>query len=351
LSYVVPPEKLFSTYLYTSSTAKSFREHFERAADIYIDEFGLNSESCVVDIGCNDGIALVPFKNKGIKTIGVDPAENIVKLCRNKGIETIQGYFDSNAVDAILDKHGKVDLITASNVFAHSDDIKFITTNVFKLLKDTGTFIIEVQYLKDTLSDLTFDNIYHEHLSYWSVTSLNNFFNSLGYTITKVEHIQTHGGSIRVYVNKNSIKIDASVEKFLQEEKKFGLTNFETYKDFFDKIENIKEKTKKAFTVFKNKNKKIIGYGAPAKATTTLNYYKIDKNYIEYVVEDNILKHKKYIPGVNIPIFSKEELKNNKPDIIIVMAWNFIEEIRKNNKNLIDEGIQIFSIKEIINLD
>jgi SAM-dependent methyltransferase len=351
LSYTVPPEKLFSTYLYTSSTAKSFRDHFEKAAIQYIDEFKLNKNSYVVDIGCNDGIALVPFKNKGINVIGIDPAENIVKLCREKGIDTIHSFFNSDAVDYIITKSGKVDIVTASNVFAHSHEIKDIVKNVFKLLKQDGVFIIEVQYLKDTIKDLTFDNIYHEHVSYWSVTSLNNFFNSFGLSIVKVEHSDTHGGSIRVFIKNKTEDIDDSVQKYLNEEFEFGLTSFNRYEEFAKVIENKKQNIQKNFKALKENNIKIIGYGAPAKATTSLNYFKIDNTYIDYIVEDNTLKHNKIIPGVKIPIFSKSKIELNKPNLIVIMAWNFAKEIKENNKQYINDGIKMVSIKDLQEID
>jgi len=351
LSYTVPPEKLFSTYLYTSSTAKSFRDHFEKAAIEYIEEFNLNKNSYVVDIGCNDGIALVPFKDRGINVIGIDPAENIVKLCREKGIDTIHSFFNSDAVNSIIDKVGKVDIVTASNVFAHSHEIKDIVKNVFKLLKPDGVFIIEVQYLKDTLKDLTFDNIYHEHVSYWSVTSLNNFFNSFNLSVVKIEHIDTHGGSIRVFIKNKTNNAHESVQKYLNEEFQFGLTSFHKYEEFSKIIENKKQNVQKNFKFLKENNIKIVGYGAPAKATTSLNYFKIDNTYVDYIVEDNILKHNKIIPGVKIPIFSKLKIQTNKPDLIVIMAWNFAKEIKENNKHYTNDRIKMVSIKDFQETD
>lgn len=347
LSCVVPPEKLFDTYLYTSSTTKSFRNHFEKAAESYVKRFNLTSNSYVLDIGCNDGIALMPLKDLNINVIGVDPATNIVKLTREKGIETIHGYFDETIVDDVLNKYGKIDLITASNVFAHSADIKQITNSVFKLLKEDGCFIIEAQYLYDTINDLTFDNIYHEHVSYWSVTSIVNFFTNLGYSVVDVEHIDTHGGSIRVYVKNKNKEVSPNVFSFLQKEKEFGLTDFEVYKNFANKIQQVKTNVKTNFDKFKNIGLKIVGYASPAKATTSLNYYQIDNNYIDYIIEDNNFKHGKLLPGVRIPICSKEKLSSNPPDIIVIMAWNFAEEIKKNNTDLLLRGIKMISIKDL----
>jgi predicted TPR repeat methyltransferase len=349
LSYSVPSEEMFDHYLYVSSTAQSFRDHFQKASLQYIKEFNLNDNSLVIDIGSNDGIALVPLKEKNIKVLGVEPAKNISAIALEKGIPTINDYFTSEIADTILQDYGYADIITASNVFAHADGLKEIANSVFKILKNEGTFIVEVQYLLDTIHDLTFDNIYHEHVNYWSVTSMVNFFNNLGYSVVKVEHIDTHGGSIRVYVQNQGYKIDSSVELFLNKEDDFGLTNYDTYLGFAKRVEQIKTNVLKNIKALKDQNLTLVGYGSPAKATTSLNYFGITSNEISYIVEDNPLKHGKLLPGVRIPIYSKEKIHENLPDVIIVMAWNFFEYIKQNNQDLIDKGVKFISIKDLQN--
>ena len=347
LSYVVPPSEMFDHYLYVSSTAKSFRDHFQAAADKYIKEFNLSSDSLVVDIGSNDGIGLKPFQDKGINTVGVEPAINIAQLANDNGIFTINNYFDWSVVRTIEEKYGRADIVTASNVFAHSDLLDDIAIDAFSLLKPGGTFIIEVQYILDTIKDLTFDNIYHEHVNYWSVTSLNSFFTRLGYLINKVEHIDTHGGSIRVYIKEKTYTPHASVQEFLEREKEFGITEYKTYVDFADRVQQAKSNVVKNIKDLKDKGLMIVGYGSPAKATTSLNYYGITTDEIDYIIDDNPLKHNKILPGVRIPIYSKEKLQEKLPDIIIVMAWNFIKEIKESNQDLIDKGVRFISIKEL----
>lgn len=344
LSYVVPAEKMFNHYLYVSSTAKSFRDHFEKAAEQYIKEFNLTSDSLVIDIGSNDGIALKPLQDRKIKVLGIEPAKNIAELATSNGIPTINGYFNKETSQLIS---SKADLITASNVFAHADGLEEIANVVFSLLNPKGAFVIEVQYLLDTIKDLTFDNIYHEHVNYWSVTSLNNFFNRLGYKITKVEHINTHGGSIRVYIQTQDKEADSSVNIFLQNEEEFGLTKYDTYLQFATRVEQAKNNVNNNIKKYKDQNLILIGYGSPAKATTSLNYYGVKD--IDYIVEDNVLKHNKILPGVKIPIYSKDKINEKQPNVIVVMAWNFINEIKKNNQDLIDKGIQFISIKELQN--
>ena len=349
LSYVVPAEKMFNHYLYVSSTTKSFRKHFQDAAEKYIKEFNLTSDSLVVDIGSNDGIALKPLMEKGVQVLGIEPAKNIAKIAHEQGIDTINQYFNHDCVDNILTMYNKADIITASNVFAHADGLEEIATCAFNLLKEDGCFIVEVQYLVDTINDLTFDNIYHEHVNYWSVTSLNNFFNRLGYKISKVEHIDTHGGSIRVYVKGKSYIPHVSVNEFLKREEEFGITEYKTYLDFADRVKQVKTNVVKNIKELKSKGLMLVGYGSPAKATTSLNYYGITTNEIDYIVDDNPLKHNKILPGVRIPIYSREKLNEKLPDVIIVMAWNFIKEIKESNKDLIDSGVKFISIKELQN--
>ena len=272
--------------------------------------------------------------------MGVEPAENICEIARENGIDTLCGFFDNNIASNIINIKGRADVITANNVFAHVHDIKDLTKNVKKLLKENGVFIIEVQYLLDTIKNLTFDNIYHEHVSYFSVMSLAEFFRQQEMEMFKVEHADTHGGSVRAYIQNKGGRniIDKSVIDFLEAERIFGLDKFETYQKFAMRINDAKERIR-AFTIrAKNEGKKIIGYGAPAKATTLLNFYNIGNEHIDYIIEDNPLKQGKTVPGVRIPIVSKQSLGTIAPDYIYLLAWNFADEIIKKNPGLSQNG-------------
>lgn len=348
LSVVVPPKKMFDNYLYVSSTAETFRNHFEKAAIKYIDRFNLNESTLVVDIGSNDGVFLKPLIQRGIKAIGVEPARNLADLANEEGLQTYNSYFNASTTKSILKDFGRAKIVTASNVFAHSDELINITKEAFNLLEENGVFIIEVQYLLDTFRDLTFDNIYHEHVNYWSLTSLNNFFKNISseFKIIDVEHILTHGGSLRVYVSKSG-EINQNVEKFLKEEELYEISNIKTYRDFAKRVLRIKENVIKNMSILRKKYSRIAGYGSPAKATTSLNYFGINDSFIGFTIEDNEMKNNKFIPGVNIPIKNKKYLENYLPEIIIVLAWNFHEYIVEKNKELLDKGVKFISIKDL----
>ena len=339
LSISVDPKKMFSNYLYTSSTSKIFRNHFVEAAKKYMKELKLDKKkSYIIDIGSNDGVALKPFLDLGLKKVlGIEPAKNLAKLANKNKIKTFNGFLEKKNLKKIKKN---ADLILASNVFAHSDKLKEMAECMFSLLSKKGVIIIEVQYLMNTLKDLTFDNIYHEHYNYWSLTSLINFFNQFDATIYKSEKVDTHGGSIRIYVKKNKkVKVESSVKKMFNEEIKFGIKKFKTYQEFGNKVYQIRKNVRKNIKKLRDKNNLIIGYGAPAKATTALNFFGISKE-IDFIVEDNKLKHDKFIPGVKIPIKNKSHIKD-KNNTLVVLAWNFFQDIKKNNDNLSDNFINI----------
>ena len=343
LSVSVDPKKMFSNYLYTSSTSASFREHFVGAAKNYVKELKLKpKKSYIIDIGSNDGVALKPFIELGFKNIlGIEPAKNLAKLANKNKIKTFNGFLDKKNIKKIKKN---ADLILAANVFAHSDKLKEMAECMIQLLSKKGTIIIEVQYLMNTLKDLTFDNIYHEHYNYWSLTSLVNFFKQFQVKIFKAEKIATHGGSIRIYIKKDkNVKIEKNVSKLLKEEEKFGIKNFKTYQDFGEKVYKIRKNVIKNLNDLKKNNELIVGYGAPAKATTALNFFGISDE-IDYIVEDNKLKHKKFVPGVKIPIYSKDRITKIKP-LVLVLAWNFYDEIKKNNSKIAKKFINIKSLE------
>ena len=339
LSIVVPPEKMFDNYFYLSSTSKQFRDHFVDIANELKSDLKLKNTSVVVDIGSNDGIFLEPVKNLGINAIGVEPAKNVAKIANSKKLETIPEYFSNKTVNKITKKHGKVDVVTAFNVFAHGDGLKDILKNTEKLLKKNGEFIFEIQYLLRTLKDLTFDNIYHEHVNYWCLLSILNFFEDSQMKVYKVKEVDTHGGSLRVYATKNKNKrLHKSVSQYIKIEKKHKLDKYSTYLEFAKKVYDTKKKSLEMINRIKSEEKKIIGYGAPAKATTILNYFGLNDEDLSYTVDDNLLKQNKFIPGTGIQIKNINDVEPKDYDFVLVLAWNFYDLIRKNNKKLFSES-------------
>ena len=333
LSVAVPAQKMFNNYVYLSSTSKQFRDHFDSFAKEIKNHLSLDNSSVVVDIGSNDGIFLGPLKEKGIKAIGVEPAKNIAKIANSNGLTTLPEYFTKKTVNKIIKKYGKADLITAFNVFAHNDKLKDILENVEEILKDNGEFVFEIQYLLRTIKDLTFDNIYHEHVNYWCLISILHFFDNSDLKVYKVQEIDTHGGSLRVFATKNKKKrLHKSVNEYIELEKKNKLDDINTYYKFAKNVEKVKRSSIIKINNMLNENKKIIGFGAPAKATTILNYFGLGEKQFKYIVDDNELKHSKFIPGTNIQILSKNSISSKNYDIVLVLAWNFYNSIVKNNK-------------------
>ena len=341
LTIAINSKKLFNKYLYKSSMSHSFINHFSKAADKYIKIFNLKKNSFILDVGSNDGIGLMPYKQKNFVNIyGIEPATNLSKFSNKLGIKTYNAFLNNKLSEKL---NNRFDLITASNVFAHVSNINEFTNCIKKMLRPNGIFIIEVQYLYRMLKDISFDNIYHEHVNYWSVSSLNYFFSKMNMKIFNVEEINTHGGSIRVYVKKNEnkkIKIRNCVKNFIKKEDKLKIQNISTYKIFNKKVIIKKKKIIKKMKKLYLKNYTIVGFGAPAKATTLINFYKLQK-FIHYIIDDNILKKNKFIPNTKIKITNKA--KNKKIDYIVVFAWNYFNEIKKRNFRIARKFINIFN--------
>jgi SAM-dependent methyltransferase len=341
LGHIVSPDILFRDYVYVSSTSPVFIKHFVDYANSVYNRFRLKKRrDLVVDIGSNDGILLKPFKKLGIRILGVDPALEIAKQATENDLETLPEYFDNAVVGEIKAKYGKAKVITANNVFAHTDTIGNIAENVKKLLTEDGVFIIEVAYLEDFLSKNLFDSVYHEHLFYWSLKPLKFFFNLLGMRIFDVKKVNTHGGSIRVFVQKQNgpYKIEKSVDKFIKNEENLKMDKLETYKKYALNIYKNKAKLIQLLTEIKLSSKTIAGYGAPAKGNTLLNFFGIGREMIDFIVDDSQLKQGLFTPGKHIHVVSSDMLKKQKPDYVLILAWNFADSIIKNNKWYTDKG-------------
>jgi SAM-dependent methyltransferase len=337
---VVDPKQLFDNYLYVSGTSSVFVQHFKDYAKQVKDRSKSQDSDLVVDIGSNDGTLLKQFKDINYRILGVDPAANLVSKANSIGIPTIQGFFTSILAEEIYDAHGAAKVITANNVFAHADDLDEIILGVKKLLDSDGMFVFEVSYLLDVIEGLLFDTIYHEHLSYHSLTPLLYFFQKHDMKVFDVERVDTHGGSIRCYVQhlNGPHSISKSVNSIVKIEQDANLFNKDTFLLFEQNIMQLRFDLRKILYKLKKQGKKIVGFGAPAKATTLMHYFNIDGSIIDYIVDDSKLKQNMCTPGYHIPIFETDRLYTDKPDYVLILAWNFSKFIIEKHSQFLEAG-------------
>ena len=331
LGCIVDKEILFPyTYPYTSSTTKILRDNF---ADLYKDTIkiiNLNKNDLVIDIGSNDGNLLSNFKDNH-KVLGITP-EKIGKIAIKKGIPTIIDYFNDKTSSKIVKKYGKAKIITATNVFAHIDNINAVVKSILKTLNHDGIFISESHYLLPLIQTVQYDTIYHEHLRYYSLESLNYLFKKHNLEIIDAKEIPTHGGSIRVYAARKGIyKVSDNLKKQLKKEKKN--LNQKSFKRFKKNVVTSKINLFNIIKKIKDKNKTIYGVGAPSRASTLINYLGLDQDIIDCVLEINgSYKIGNYIPGTKIPIVNENILLKNKPDFLILFSWHIKDELKRNLK-------------------
>lgn len=342
LRYIVNPKIMFQNYLYIPSSSKTRIEHFKNLAATTSDHTKLNEKSLVIDIGSNDGSLLTFFKNLGCEVLGVDPAENLVKVAELNGIRTEQGYISIPLAKKIVKKHKRASAVLATNVVAHISDLKEFLKSLDILLEEKGIFIAQFPYIVDLIKKNQFDTIYHEHLSYFSLKSLMKLSQHSNLEIYSVERNDLDGGSIRVFWKKKSnnsiIRDDKKINKLLQVEEDYGLYQEKIYLKFSATIKKIKKDTIKKIKELKAKNKIIVGYGAAAKGNIMLNYFGIGTRHIDYLVDSTPYKQGLYSPGVHIPIYDEFRIYEDKPDYLLILAWNFKKEIMEKNRQFKKNG-------------
>jgi SAM-dependent methyltransferase len=337
LSVVVKPELLFKNYLYVSGTTKTFRNHCNELAKDAVKR--VKGKLSVLDIACNDGTQLEYFRELGCEVVGIDPAENLRKITLAKDIPVYVKYWGQKTAKII---NQKFDLITGTNVFAHVDDLDDFLLGVKLALKDDGILILEFPYAKEMISNNEFDTVYHEHLSFFTVNSFKALMDRMGFGIIDVIQTPIHGGSIRFFVGKNIKKHSKKIDILIKIEKEKGLLKTKSYLQFSDRVKKNKQDFLKLIDKLRKNNEKIIGYGASAKGNTMLNYFKVD---LDYIVDDNELKHGFKTPGRNIIIKKPNELAKETQRLnIVILSWNFYKEIAKKiisqrNKRYNDRAI------------
>ena len=340
LGHVVDPEFLFqNNYSYVSSTSRVFVKHLEEYANNISERINLNRNSFIIDIGSNDGTCLSFFKQKKMQVLGVDPAEEVSQIANDNGINTLNDFFNKDVANKIKDQYGQADLITSHNACAHIDDLRSVIDGIDILMGNEGIFIMEVGYFVDVFENKWFDTIYHEHVDFHTVAPLKKLFEIYGMEIFDVQRIEPQGGSIRVMVQrkKGRLKIEDNVKKLIELEAELGLNKLETLQIFENEINQLKKQFKDLLNDIKQSGKSIAAYGAPTKATTLSYHFDIDHKDIDFIVDDNPLKQGLFSPGKHIPVLDSSSIYEKKPDVLIILAWNFADDIMKVHKRYGDE--------------
>ncbi len=324
---IVPEDEMFKDYAYFSSTSENMKEHFRNFAN---DISFLKKDSFVIDIGSNDGILLRPFKEAGIRILGIEPAKNIAQFANSEGIETINSYWSVDLAKKIKHDKGKADVITCTNVFCHIDDLHEFMQAVDLLLNEKGLFVHEDPYLLEILKNNEFDQIYHEHMSYFSLKSLSELFSRFNMKIIDVKSTQVHGGSIRVFVSKDpEARPSAGVKRLMKIEEKEKINSLETLQDFSARLEKMASSLKNLLKTMKSDGKTVAGYGASSKGNVWLNYCKIGTDLLSYISDNTPKKQGLYTPGMHIPVVPTEKFEKDRPDYALLLAWNHEAEIMK----------------------
>ena len=324
----VPPSAMFENYLYISSMSDTLKRHLHDLAQVVTERYHLGPDDLVIDIGSNDGTLLSGFKRYGVKTLGVDPARNLAELASKVGVETYTEFFGSETAAQIAERWGKASAITATNTFPHIPDLEDFVRGIDTVLATNGVFVIEMHYLVDLLEQGAFDTIYHEHVSYWALGPMVYLFNRHGMHVVDVERLPLHHGQLRVFVQrKGHGEVQPSMAEILEMECLRGIDQFETYEHLAQSAARIKRDLRRTIKDLLAQGKRVVGYGAPAKASTLLGFLDIGPDMIEYIADRSPLKQGRYTPGTHIPIVAPERLLEDQPDYVVLLAWNFADEI------------------------
>lgn len=323
LGTMVSRERMFEDYYYLSSVNPGLVRHFESLAN------ELGDAEFVVDVGSNDGILLKPLKALGVKAIGIEPSINVSKIANDQGLTTICSFFNDATAAAVGKDYGKPDVIVASSVFTHLENPHEFIETVLKLLTADGRFIIEVEYIGNILRHIQFERFYLDRIFYYSLTSLKHLFETHDMVITDVEEIEPHGGSLQVTMQRKTAKASPSprVAALLQDEER--TLTADTLNAFRQNVEAQIAAFRDVLTQHKQAGRRVAGYGAPARVSTICNYGQIGPALIEFAVDDSPLKQNKYTPGTHIPIVTRTHLEENRPDILVVFAYEYLDDIRK----------------------
>jgi SAM-dependent methyltransferase len=326
ITETVSPEKLFREYVYLSSFSDTMLRHAEAISAKVIETHHLGAKSLVVEVASNDGYLLHYYKRAGVPVLGIEPATNIAQVAEQRGIPTICDFFDEQLAERLYAEDRRADVIHANNVLAHVPDLNGFVRGLWRALREDGVVVVEVPYVKDMIDRCEFDTVYHEHLSYFSLTALNALFNRNGLNIQRVERLAIHGGTLRFEAG-HAPQQDRSVAQLLSEEKAWRADDVDFYMGFGAKVERLREELVALLHKLKTEDKRIAVYGASAKGGTLLNYCRLGRETLDYVVDRSTVKQGLYTPGTHLKIYAPEKLVDDMPDYVLLLTWNFADEI------------------------
>jgi methylation protein EvaC len=340
---IVDPKILFADYFYFSSAIQSLRDHFIDYADEVVPRFLDPARATVVEIGCNDGILLKPIADHGVnRVIGVDPATNIVRTINDPRITVVNSFFSSAVARQIRADHGPAQLVVANNVYAHIPEINDVTIGITELLDDDGVFVFEAHYLGSVVNELQYDMIYHEHLYYYSLISLENHLARHGMVVFDVKAISIHGGSMRFYTcmksSKHAATVSAQVVRLRNEEIAHGYDRVECFEKFASEIAARRDRLMNLLEEAREKGLRVGGYGASGRANTIIQYCGITHKHVQFMIDDASAKWGYFTPGSHIEVLPRDYLTNSPPDYLLVFAWGYLGEIAKKCKDYLEQG-------------
>ncbi len=343
------PDHIFGDgdYAYFSSYSDSWLDHAKAYTDLMVGRFDLDANSKVIEIASNDGYLLQYFVEKGIPVLGIEPASNVAAAAEEKGVPSLVKFFGVETAKELANSDKQADLLLGNNVLAHVPDLNDFVSGMKIALKPQGIITMEFPHLLQLMQNNQFDTIYHEHFSYFSFLTVEKIFDHHGLTLFDVEELTTHGGSLRIYGrHKDNLTqpISERVSTLKQKETGAGLDNLQTYLDFEDRIKSTKRKLLNFLIEAKNQGKTIVGYGAPAKGNTLLNYCGVRTDFIDYTVDRNPHKQSLYLPGSHIPIVGPERIFETKPDYVLILPWNLKDEIMTQIEGIREWGGQFLTL-------
>ncbi|WP_374471275.1 methyltransferase domain-containing protein [Phenylobacterium sp.] len=337
IDYTIPKEDMFSDYPYVSGTTRTLTEHFQDTARRLTAAYGLAEGDLVVDIGSNDGTALKAYQGLGLRTLGVEPAGNVAALAKAAGVPTLNTFFNDPTAETILESHGAARLITAAGVFFHLEELHSVCEGVRRLLAPDGVFCVQAIYLGGMIENTAFDQIYHEHLCYYTLRSLSALLEPHGLEVFAVDLKPIHGGTLEAHVALKGARSPAdSVARLREAEAAAGLDRLDTYQAFAERVWRLRDDLVAALEAQHARGRTVHAYSAPAKGATLLNAFGLDTRLIACAVERNPLKFNRLIPGARIPI--RDEAATPRPDAYLMLAWNFLDEFLVKERGFLEAG-------------